>query len=110
MSFWRTTLIKKSRKDYPCQLCQLKIAKGTSYYNEVGSNGNDFNAYKLHPECKFYVEKTFENGECFSPFKEPRSEATLYALKYGDEKIKNEVKQNLLKEFPKWKEEDIISF
>ena len=108
MSFWRTTLIKKSRKDYPCQLCQLKIAKGTSYYNEVGSNGNDFNAYKLHPECKFMVDKTFEREDCFSPFKIPRADATLYALKYGDEKIKNEVKQNLLRQFPDWKEEDIV--
>ena len=54
------------------------------------------------------VNKTFEREECFSPFKIPRSDATLYALKYGDEKIKNEVKQNLLRQFPDWKEEDIV--
>ena len=110
MSFWDTTHIQKARKDHDCQYCQMKIKKGTSYYKEVGVVDGDFNAYKIHPECKFEVAETFERGDCFSPFKVPRSNVILFALRNGSEALKKEVRKNLLIEFPDWEEKDIVNF
>ena len=52
MSFWNSTLIKKSRTIHRCEYCHAKIGSGQSYYRETGKLNDEFNDYALCLRCR----------------------------------------------------------
>lgn len=63
MSFWKSTKIKKARKQHVCALCGNVININDSYYRETGTCDNDFNDYCLCERCSFLLDYYHDEGD-----------------------------------------------
>lgn len=60
-----TTAIRKSRKEYVCDLCYAKIAIGEEYVRYSGKYDGEFFDWKYHVECHKVIDAYLrETGEC----------------------------------------------
>lgn len=59
--FYDSTNIKKTRKDHTCELCGLKIPKGSNCFYYTGKWEGDFASDHNHNECRELYDRVCED-------------------------------------------------